>query len=262
MKTHQKDQRLRRHTDMKFTGSFRFLRRNLYIIYLCFIIVIIIFSISNSLGQLTSTDLFKMTVKEGDTVDLLGLIKDESYMLYGGLIKVSNCSVNSDILKISNKGYEGYLEIGKNNEKWCDYEVSGKFLLAEVPYELLDKKLLCFDIVVHYNHNEESSNRAGREIIRIFPEKEILLIDYSGSDDKPRKIVRKKTTLRTGIWYKFSVIVKGSSVTFFVDGKKIVSSKKLSSVSGGFRLYPLSLNKDVYEVSLKELRLKINRWGD
>ncbi|RLC41359.1 MAG: hypothetical protein DRH49_05575 [Candidatus Coatesbacteria bacterium] len=223
---------------------------------------VLLSSFAHSSDTITAGDLFRLTVKEGDTIDLIELIRTESYLMYGGFIKVRNCSVRDNILTISNEGYNGYIEVGRGDGRWHRYEIFGRFQLPPIPCESYDKKLFCFDIAVHCNYNAENRDKMGSDIIRIFPEKEILLIDYSEESDKPKKVRRKKTRVLTGVWYDFRVVVKGSSVKVYIDDKKSVNSKWLSNDSGGFKLYPLSFRDGVYKVSFKELKVKVVEWKE
>jgi len=230
--------------------------------WLYIISLILFLSVSYSANTMTSTDLFKMTVKEGDTVDLLGIIKDESYMLYGGMFRIVGCSVKDGTLILNSTGSDGYIEVGKNDKKWCDYEIFGKLSFSPLPQALSGKSFVGLDISVHYNRESEDKVDCGNEIIRILYDKEVLLMDYKGDKEEPKKVVRKKSRLVSNMWFMFKVVVKGSSVNFYINDKKLVGSKGLSSKSGGFKIYPLTTNNVKYEVYFKDLRVKIDRWGE
>jgi len=255
------DRKLRKIISMICIDSFVNLIKNAYMKWLCVITLIVSSAISFSADKLTAGDLFKMSVKEGDTIDMIGLIKDESYMLYGGMFRIVGCSVKDGTLVLNSTGADGFIEVGKNDNKWCDYEILGKLSLSPIPSGLSGKSFVGLDIAVHYNRETTDDVDCGNEIIRILYDKEVLLMDFKGDKEEPKKVVKKKTRLSSNMWYIFRIDVKGSSVAFYINDKKLVSSKGLSSKSGGFRIYPLTLNSVKYEVYFKDLKVKINKWG-
>lgn len=202
-----------------------------------------------------------LTVEEGDTLYLVDLIKSGDYIKYMDLIEVEGCSVEDDVLYLGEDtgmyGFSiGILSVGFDDNRWRNFEISGRFLIPEGDETP-------FYIYIHKDTLGRSEGIASVGAIEIIPYEEIRLYDIY--DDRIQKeyweeLSEEKPKPSPDVWYKFKIVVKGSSVFLYIDDILSVSSIDLSSQNGGFKMMMTNFNESGYQVGFEDLKVKVNKF--